>query len=158
MAKLCSNYTDPKPIRRGRIGLQFNKGERGVSQHQATTAGLEPTIQWGDLTGWKVFPDKQSTFTVVDGEIDVKSGPGTLESEAQFGDFVLQLEAKTNGKGLNSGVFFRSIPGEYNNGYESQIQNAFKDGRSHEAGRLRHGRNLSAVKMQDAWCPMIWSG
>jgi hypothetical protein len=37
------------------------------------------------------------------------------------------MEAKTNGPGLNSGVFFRSIPGEYNNGYESQIQNAVHD-------------------------------
>ena len=31
------------------------------------------------------------------------------------------------GKGLNSGIFFRCIPGQYQNGYEAQIQNAFKD-------------------------------
>ena len=28
---------------------------------------------------------------------------------------------------LNSGIFFRCIPGQYQNGYEAQIQNAFKD-------------------------------
>ncbi|HEX3726174.1 MAG TPA: DUF1080 domain-containing protein, partial [Pirellulales bacterium] len=27
-----------------------------------------------------------------------------------------------------SGVFFRSIPGEFQNGYELQVQNGFKDG------------------------------
>ncbi|HXT60304.1 MAG TPA: DUF1080 domain-containing protein, partial [Pirellulales bacterium] len=72
---------------------------------------------------------KQSKFSVTpQGELNVKNGPGALESEAQFGDFVLQLEVFSNGKHLNSGVFFRSIPGEFSNGYESQIQNGYKDG------------------------------
>jgi hypothetical protein len=38
------------------------------------------------------------------------------------------MKCKTNAAGLNSGVFFRCIPGEIMNGYESQIQNEFKDG------------------------------
>ena len=50
-----------------------------------------------------------------------------LESEKSYGDFVLQLECYSNGKHLNSGIFFRSIPGEYNNGYECQIRNEYKD-------------------------------
>ena len=40
---------------------------------------------------------------------------------------MLQLECKTYGKALNSGIFFRCIPGQYQNGYEAQIQNAYKD-------------------------------
>jgi hypothetical protein len=40
----------------------------------------------------------------------------------------LQLECFSNGKHLNSGVFFRCIPGEFNNGYECQIRNEYKDG------------------------------
>ena len=51
-----------------------------------------------------------------------------MESKATFGDFTLQLEVFSNGKHLNSGIFFRSIPGEFWNGYESQIQNGYKDG------------------------------
>ena len=35
--------------------------------------------------------------------------------------------ARRNGKALNSGIFFRCIPGQYQNGYEAQIQNGFKD-------------------------------
>ena len=41
---------------------------------------------------------------------------------------MLQLEAISEGKELNSGIFFRSIPGQNTNGYECQIQNGYKDG------------------------------
>jgi len=37
----------------------------------------------------------------------------------------LQLEIISNGKFLNSGIFFRNLPGQLNQGYESQIQNGF---------------------------------
>ena len=40
---------------------------------------------------------------------------------------MLQFECKTLGNGLNSGIFFRCIPGQYQNGYEAQIQNAFRN-------------------------------
>jgi hypothetical protein len=62
------------------------------------------------------------------GEISVKDGRGSLESEAQFGDFVLQWECISHAKELNSGIFFRCIPGEITNGYECQIHNGYKDG------------------------------
>ena len=48
--------------------------------------------------------------------------------ERQYGDFVLQLECISHAPGLNSGIFFRCIPGEEMNGYESQIHNGFKNG------------------------------
>ena len=57
----------------------------------------------------------------------MKNGHGQLESEPRFADFVLQLEVFSNGKHLNSGIFFRSIPGEFWQGYESQIHNGYKD-------------------------------
>jgi hypothetical protein len=120
-------YTDVSPRLRGHIGLQFNSGPIAFRNVKLKPLGLKPLFNGRDLSGWKNFPGKQSKFDVVDGEISVLDGPGTLESESQFANFVLQMEAKTNGPGLNSGVFFRSIPGEYNNGYESQIQNAVHD-------------------------------
>lgn len=58
-----------------------------------------------------------------EGAINVKNGNGQLESEDQFADFTLQLEILSNGKFLNSGIFYRCIPGEFWQGYESQIQN-----------------------------------
>jgi len=58
----------------------------------------------------------------------VKNGRGMLESEGQYADFTLQLECFVNGKGLNSGVFFRCIPGDIMNGYECQIHNGYLGG------------------------------
>jgi hypothetical protein len=58
----------------------------------------------------------------------VTNGPGQIESVESFADFVLQLRVKCNGKHLNSGIFFRSIPGEFWQGYESQIHNGYEDG------------------------------
>jgi hypothetical protein len=86
---------------------------------------MKTLFNGNDLTGWHVFPGKKSTFTVVDGTINVKDGPGDLQSEGKFGDFLLQLECISNGKHLNSGVFFRCRPNEYQNGYEAQVRNEF---------------------------------
>ncbi len=93
-------------------------------------AGLKPLFNGKDLTGWKVFtgdPKRVATkFEVTkDGELSAKNGPGDLQTVGQWADFVLQLECKTNGKWLNSGVFFRCIPDQYQNGYEAQIQNGY---------------------------------
>ena len=44
---------------------------------------------------------------------------------------MLQFESKINGDGLNSGVFFRLMPGTDeapSNGYELQLENVFADG------------------------------
>jgi hypothetical protein len=82
-----------------------------------------------DLAGWKKFEANparaKSEFTVEDGTIHLKNGPGDLQTEEQFDNFVLQIECRTNGPRLNSGVFFRCIPGLYQQGYEAQIHNHF---------------------------------
>jgi len=81
-----------------------------------------------DLTGWKTFPgDKyKSKFSVNDkGELNVKDGPGDLQTVGKYKDFILQLECISNGKHLNSGIFFRCRDNEYQNGYEAQIRNQF---------------------------------
>lgn len=118
------DYNDPKPVRRGFIGLQFNQGKIEFRNVKLKPLGLESIFNGRDLSGWKVFPDKKSVFTVTpQGELNVKKGNGQLELEREFADFVLQLDIFSNGKFLNSGIFFRSIPGEFWQGYESQIQN-----------------------------------
>jgi hypothetical protein len=86
---------------------------------------LQPLFNGKDLDGWGTFPGKKSQFTVGDGAIHLKNGPGDLQSEGKYANFVLQLECKSNGKHLNSGVFFRCKPNEYQNGYEAQIHNNF---------------------------------
>ncbi|RPI89155.1 MAG: DUF1080 domain-containing protein, partial [Planctomycetaceae bacterium] len=125
-------FTDNRPEARfrGLIGLQKNAGKaeyRNVFLKPLSTRAL---FNGEDLTGWHVVPGSKSRFTVEDKAIHVVNGRGFLESEAVFGDFVLQAQARTNGKHLNSGIFFRAMPAtesEPSNGYEAQIHNAWKE-------------------------------
>lgn len=57
-------------------------------------------------------------------ELALRRGPGYLATTESFADFALSIESRTQ-IGTNSGVFFRCIPGENLNGYESQIHNGF---------------------------------
>jgi hypothetical protein len=90
--------------------------------------GEKPLFNGKDLSGWKEFPGRKSKFTVTpEGWLNVKDGPGDLQTEGQWADFVLQLDCISNGRRLNSGVFFRCRPGEYQQGYEAQVHNGFTD-------------------------------
>ncbi|MHB0955092.1 MAG: 3-keto-disaccharide hydrolase [Pirellulaceae bacterium] len=123
------DYTDPMPLRRGRIGLQLNKGRIAFRNVRLRPLGLEEIFNGRDLSGWKSYPEMASKLTVTsDGQLNVQNGSGQLETEQSYGDFVLQLECVSHAPGLNSGIFFRCIPGEKMNGYESQIHNGFHDG------------------------------
>jgi hypothetical protein len=141
----------------GKLGFEVNNGRRGKNIFPDTPmpltrptfnvpAGsklflrslkLKPTqtkafFNGKDLTGWKKYTadgkrDKTEFSVTKEGCLHLKNGPGDLQSEQQLDDFVLQVECRTNGKNLNSGVFFRCIPGDYQNGYEAQIHNGFAD-------------------------------
>jgi hypothetical protein len=91
---------------------------------------MKPIFNGTDLDGWKVFEGKgkKSKYTVTkEGWLNVKDGPGDLQTKKLHDDFVLQLECISNGKRLNSGIFFRCIADQYQNGYEAQIHNGFTD-------------------------------
>jgi hypothetical protein len=121
-------YTDPKPLWRGHILLQFREGKVEFRKIKLKPLELKPLLEGEDLAGWKKNGDSEFTASA-DGELHVKGGKGFLESEAFFGDFVLQLACKTNAAELNSGLFFRCIAGDAGmNGYESQIHNGFLGG------------------------------
>lgn len=125
-------YEDPAPLRRGTIALQLNEGKvefRNIKLKPLNTASI---FNGQDLTGWTEYPDMATKFQVTEeGFLNARNtgeGRGQLETVQTYADFVLQLQCMTHGKSLNSGVFFRCIPGETMNGYESQIQNGFKNG------------------------------
>ena len=71
----------------------------------------------------------KSQFSVTDeSELEILNGSGQIESKQQFQDFYFRTSVQTNAPNLNSGVFFRCIPGDLMNGYESQIQNQMVKG------------------------------
>jgi hypothetical protein len=96
-----------------------------TSQHQVETAQHQIHLQRQGPHRLEEFPGKKSTFTVADGAIHVKNGPGDLQTVGKYQNFILQLDAISNGKHLNSGIFFRCKDNEYQNGYEAQIFNRF---------------------------------
>jgi len=127
--KPALEYTDPEPLGRGFIGLQFRAGKIQFRNVKLKPLGAQSIFNGNDLSGWKTYPEMKSVFSVTpQGEINVKNGRGMIESEGRYADFTLQLEVLVNGRALNSGIFFRCIPGETMNGYEAQIQNGYRDG------------------------------
>jgi hypothetical protein len=132
-----SQMTNNSELNRGpyRIRFQAGKDQKVAGELFLRNVKLKPLgpksiFNGKDLTGWKVFPGEKykSTYSVTsEGWLNVKNGPGDLQTEAKYDSFVLQLECLSNGKALNSGIFFRCIEGEYQNGYEMQIQNGFNN-------------------------------
>jgi hypothetical protein len=123
------DFTDQSENQRvsGRIGLQKNAGKIEFRRVAVRPLGTEPIFSGNDLAGWRVVPGSKSEFQVEDGTIRVKGGLGFLETEQTWDDFILQAEAITLSEGVNSGIFFRGLPGEEGesiNGYELQVQNA----------------------------------
>ncbi len=122
------DYVNPKPLGRGFVGLQFRSGEIAFRNIAVKPLNQKPIFNGRDLAGWNVDKQMESQFSVTaDGELKIVNGKGQIESDGQFGDFILTTKCKTNAAGLNSGIFFRCIPGDEMNGYESQIHNAFED-------------------------------
>jgi Domain of Unknown Function (DUF1080) len=121
-------YIDKQPLGRGLIGLQFKEGKIAFRNIKLKPLNTKSIFNGRDLAGWKEYPEMASKFSVTPKqELNVVNGKGQLESTNQYGDFLLQFDCITHAKLLNSGIFFRCIPGEQMNGYECQIQNGFKD-------------------------------
>src|SRR6516162_9484028 len=101
-AGLASNFFQPVrslPLKSGRIPRGF------ISAAKMKPRGMRPLFNGKDLTGWKKFEANparaKSEFTVEDGCIHLKNGPGDLQTEELFDNFILQLECRTNGPHLN---------------------------------------------------------
>lgn len=122
----------------GHIGLQYNKGKKIEFRNiRIRPLGLKPLIQGSSMTGWrKVEPPKPpqapAEWSIKNGVIHVEKGPGQLESEGTWANFILQMEVKTNPRDANhhpnSGVFFRGTPNTWWSGYESQIRHEHEPG------------------------------
>jgi hypothetical protein len=117
------------PLTTGAIGLQMNGGKIEFRNIYLKPLGAKPLFDGESLKGWHEVPGSKSKFEVAGGTIHATNGRGFLETDATAGNFVFQFDAITNGDRLNSGIFFRAMPGTESapsNGYEFQIHNGFK--------------------------------
>src|SRR5262245_21221279 len=71
----------PDPLKPGKLFV------RNVKLRPLET---KPVFNARDLSGWKEIPGKKSKFSVTkEGWLNVKAGPGDLQTEGKWGDFVL---------------------------------------------------------------------
>ncbi len=121
----------------GHLGLQANKDKIEFRNIKVKPLGLKSVFDGKSLDGWRIGNSPKPVkappeWSVKDGALHVEKGPGQIETESVYGDFVLQLDIKTNPQNPNqhpnSGVFFRGEPKGYWTGYESQIRNEYKNG------------------------------
>src|SRR5262249_34423471 len=102
------------PTRAPVIFEATGKGSVYLKNIKLKPLGLKPIFNGKNLTGWKEIKTNRtkSKFTVTDkGELNIKNGPGDIQTTGEWADFVLQLDVISNGPHLNSGVFFRCLPG-----------------------------------------------
>ncbi len=153
------NYRDSRPIRIGHIGLQSHEGPVAFRNLRLRPTGLKPLFDGHDLNGWSLVRTKKSKFTVTkNGELHLSHGPGQIETDQDFANFVLQLECKVNGKELNSGIFFRALR---NRADGPGTRARFRMGSRTATGRSRRitarGRFIVG-KRRDTWWRTIASG
>jgi hypothetical protein len=92
-------------------------GGVGAGQEREVPPGFKALFNGKDLTGWKVYNGKKDVWGAENGLLYVNgSGGGWLMTEAEYGNFELQLEYKLPEKG-NSGVALRA-PLEGNPAYQ----------------------------------------
>ncbi len=132
--RLVLDAYDPAHLA-GVIGLQYNQDKPIEFRNiKLRPLNLEPLFNGRNLAGWNKVdrPNRGGShdWRVRNGDIHVEGGPGQIETEQQFENFVLQLGVKTNPASPdahpNSGVFFRGKPGVFWSGYESQIRNEYE--------------------------------
>ncbi|MCU0710488.1 MAG: DUF1080 domain-containing protein [Pirellula sp.] len=123
--KTCE-YEDTTNLRSGWIGLQFREGK--IEFREIKVRPLADEVLVGKMDSFKpavnVVADYDST-----GAMTISGGRGYVESAFLFGDGVVQFSAETLKANVNSGVFFRCIPGEDMNGYECQLHHGYTESR-----------------------------
>jgi hypothetical protein len=129
--KLVTQYSDKLGLGEGRIGLQHNSGAIAFRNVRLKPLGLEALID-ADLANWKPYPDMGGKVSVDDDNELQILGKTQLETKESYGDFVLTAQYRLPKSEINSGIFFRCIPGDQVPGgqimgYECQVNDGCKD-------------------------------
>ena len=120
----------------GHIGLQYNKDKKIEFRNiKLRPLDLHEVFDGKTLAGWHEVkapnPKEPPVWTVRDKLLHVEKGPGQLETNLLYDDFVLQLDVRANApspdRHPNSGVFFRGDVNGFWTGYEAQIRNEYKN-------------------------------
>jgi hypothetical protein len=142
------DYNDTTGLTAGKIGLQFREGAIRFRNIRIRPIGYSvlpnaTKSDWNEPAG-----TIEASFTE-GGTIKLKGGRGHIELLQPHANVCLQAKALTLTENVNSGIFFRCIPGEDMNGYECQIHHGFKGDRRRAvdagSGSIFRRQNAKAV-------------
>jgi len=123
-----TDYMDTTGLTAGFIGLQFREGTirfRNIKVRPISYAIL-PAKELKDFNS--PVGDVKAELTA-DGGLMLTGGKGSIELLQPHANGCFQIALQTLAENVNSGFFFRCIPGEELNGYEAQIHHGFKEDR-----------------------------
>lgn len=140
----------------GYIGLAVQRGGRYEFRNiKLKPLGLKPLFTGTDLSGWKTdnpAPPKpgggvfkkigkvfggsskahEASWTLVGAAIHGEKGPGALETQTAYDDFLLQIDVRANSKDAKKhprgSVSFRGDAGQLGSGYQVAIENSVSTG------------------------------
>jgi hypothetical protein len=144
----AADYKDTTGLVAGKIGLQFREGAIRFRNIRLRPIGYS-VLPKADKSDWNEPAGAiEATFTD-NGTIKLKGGRGHIELLQPHANLCLQATALTLTENVNSGIFFRCIPGEDMNGYECQIHHGFKEDRRRAvdagSGSIFRRQNAKAV-------------
>ena len=142
------DYNDTTGLAAGKIGLQFREGKIRFRNIRIRPIGYS-VLPNANKSDWNEPAGAiEATFSDA-GTILLKGGRGHIELLQPHANMCLQATALTLTENVNSGIFFRCIPGEDMNGYECQIHHGFKDDRRRAvdagSGSIFRRQNAKAV-------------
>ncbi|MSR32566.1 MAG: DUF1080 domain-containing protein [Gemmataceae bacterium] len=113
-------------------GLNLLRVQEGMLNSAAILPlGLEKMFNGKNLDGWKEITRKNpspATWEVKEGALYARGGPAAMEWQGpDLGDFILRIRVESLARYANGGLFFRSIRGDFMNGYEAQIYSRCED-------------------------------
>ena len=142
------DYNDTTGLTAGKIGLQFREGKIRFRNIRIRPIGYS-VLPNANKSDWNEPAGAiEATFSDA-GTILLKGGRGHIELLQPHANMCLQATALTLTENVNSGIFFRCIPGEDMNGYECQIHHGFKEDRRRAvdagSGSIFRRQNAKAV-------------
>ncbi len=151
--QLSADYMDTTGLTAGFIGLQFREGTirfRNVKVRPITYAILPSK----DLKDFNTPAGSVKTELSEEGSLILIGGKGHIELLQPHANCCLQFAVQTLAENVNSGLFFRCIPGEDMNGYECQVHHGFKEDRRRPVdggmGAIFRRQNARAVLSDSA--------
>jgi len=142
------DYNDTTNLANGLIGLQFRESSikfRNIRIRPITYAILPAK----DLKDFNEPAGNIQAELSDAGSLTLTGGKGHLELLQPHANCCIQFAAQTLAENVNSGLFFRCIPGEDMNGYECQIHHGFKEDRRRPVdagmGAIFRRQNAKAV-------------